>query len=71
MVLKARNTGIEVALEYFNPDFISFIDTDCQVDLDWMRIHHKHQKHSPGVYCGKTARLNNDIISDIMITWVL
>ena len=28
-----------------------------------MRAHHKHQKNKPGVYCGKTAGLNNDIIS--------
>ena len=59
----ARNTGIEVALKNFNPKFISFIDTDCQVDLDWMNIHYNHQMNKPGVYCGKTAGLNNDIIS--------
>ena len=29
----ARNTGIEMALEYFNPDLISFINNACKVDI--------------------------------------
>lgn len=59
----ARNTGIEVALSNFDPPFISFIDTDCQVDFEWMDLHYKNQFDEPGIYCGQTVALNNDIIS--------
>ena len=59
----ARNTGIEVALDNFDVKFISFIDTDCQVDSDWLTIHENNQMKSGGVYCGQTIGLNNDIVS--------
>ena len=59
----ARNTGIEVALEHFVPNFISFIDTDCQVDSEWFNVHMEYQLKNPGIYCGQTVGLMNDIIS--------
>lgn len=59
----ARNTGIEVSLKYFNPIFISFIDTDCQVDSNWLNVHSESQLKNPGIYCGQTVGLMNDKIS--------
>ena len=67
----ARNTGIEFALDNFNSKFIAFIDTDCQIDYDWIEIHEKYQTKSGGIYCGQTISINNDLISnyhDIMGT---
>ena len=41
-------------------NFITFIDSDCQIDYDWIEIHEKYQTETGGVYCGQTISINND-----------